>query len=80
MPRWLSRDPDARVDGDGAVGECEHRVQVELRHLGQVVGEACEPDEEVDEGVLVSRWCAAEPGDEPARLSRPDELACVERR
>ena len=42
------RDPDAGVDGDAAVREREDGVEIELRDLGQVVGEEREAQQQVD--------------------------------
>ena len=60
-----SRDPDARVDDDGPVGKADHGVEVELRELGEVVGELREPVEDVGERGGVGGGSTAEARDEP---------------
>ena len=72
------RDPDPRVDDDGAVGQADHRVEVELGELGEVVGELREPVQHVGERGGVGGRGAAEPGDEPPGLARGDELVGVD--
>src|SRR6476646_5493464 len=44
-PRW--RDPDPSVDGEGAVGGCDHRIEVELDDLAVRVGEGADPQHQL---------------------------------
>ena len=68
------------VDREAAVGKRQHRIEVELGDLGQVLGEEREAKEEVDERGLVGRRRASEAGDEPAGLAGADELFGVDGR
>ena len=55
-----------------------HGVEVELRELGEVVGELREPVQDVGERGRVGRRSASEAGDEPAGLAALDELVRVD--
>src|ERR671910_1919301 len=56
---FRAADPDPRVHGDATVRGGDHRVQVELDDLVQVVAEAREAVEQIGERVLVRRGLAA---------------------
>ena len=71
-------DPDAGVDDDGSVGKADHRVEVELGELREIVGEPGEPVEDVGKRGGICRWSTSEAGDEPARLARGDELVRID--
>src|SRR6188768_460653 len=76
--RARAPDADAGVDGDAAVGEREHGVQIELGDCGQILTEPREAQDEVDERGAIGRRGAAEAGDEAARLAAVDELLGVD--
>ena len=57
-----------RVDDDAAVRACDHRIQVELGHLGQVVAEPGEPVDEIGQRGRVCRRGSAVARDEEAGL------------
>ena len=48
MRRPVLRDTHPRIDGEAAVGEREHRVEVELHHLWEVMDQVREPQEEIE--------------------------------
>src|SRR5215467_13808404 len=60
------------------VGQREHRVQVELHDLGQIVGQQRETQEKFDERRLVGRRGSSEPGHKPAGLAGADELVGID--
>src|SRR5690242_9426413 len=78
-PRLRRGTPQANtgVDCDAAAGEREHGVQVELGDLGDVLRQAREPVDEIDERADVRRRSAAEAADETAGLAAEDELLRV---
>ena len=60
------------------VGQREHRVQVELGDSGEVLAEAREAQEEVDERGPSAAGAPRKPGDEAAGLAVVDELLGVD--
>src|SRR6478672_9737777 len=72
------REPDAGVDYDAAGGERNHRIKVELGHLGQLLGEQRKPVQQVDQRRRIGCRCPAEAGDEPPGLALLDELVRID--
>src|SRR5581483_7501251 len=68
---------DPGIDGDAPLLRRDHRVEIELLRLRQLLGEAGKPKDEVDERLRVGRRRAAKAGDEPACLAGVDELLGV---
>ena len=48
-------DPDPRIDGDAAVLPGEHRVQVQLRDLRQLLAEEAQAKHELPQSGLIGR-------------------------
>src|SRR5206468_10433809 len=68
---------DAGVDGDTAGCAREHRIQVELRDLGEIFGEPCQAFDEIPKGSSVGGRCSAEAANEPAGLAAEHELTSI---
>ena len=72
------READAGVHHHGPSGKAEHGVEIELRELGEVVGELREPVQHVGERRRVGGRSTAEARDQPAGLACADELVRVD--
>ena len=70
-------DAHACVDCDAAARQPEHGVEVELCDLGDVVGEAGEPKNQIDQRLRVGGRLPPEAGDELPGLAGKDELLGV---
>src|SRR5215207_4109644 len=71
-------DANAGVDRNAAVRLRDHRVQVQLGDLGQILGEAGKPVEKADEGSHVGRRCSAEAAHKTSGLASENELFRVD--
>ena len=72
-PPWAGAH-GPRIDDEVAVGEAEHRVEVELGDFRQVLAQLREPTQQIGERTAVSRGAAAEATDETTGLAAVDEL------
>src|SRR3954469_7733250 len=63
----------AGVDRHATAFEREHRIEVELGNLGHVLGQPCEPVDEIEQRSGVGRWRAAEAAHETTGLAPEDE-------
>src|SRR3954452_15865165 len=78
LRRCRTLQTHARVDRNTTALEREHRIEVEFGDLGHVLGQSCEPVDEIEQRSGVGRWSAAEAAHEPTGLAAEDELLRVD--